>query len=633
MADKSPTDPRVDRVTKCYDLSQKAFQQTIIDSEEAFRYINNDSWSSTDKNNAVNAKKPALKYNILMPVINALKGNEQLARRRAIFKPRNLESIPVAEIVQGRWNALNDEQSIEEKLQQAFEDGLIMQKGGWIQRSFKVNEKGYLDYCYEVINAMRVYPDPELLTSDYNLKKINWLVKESWMTLDSIIDKYEVSEDEFKEEKKVQWWNNVGEFFKRFTDSDFSGNPNVNRENNTYKVLEMQEKKIRKVYRIYDNVNDIYFNLTPKQFKEAKAPNFIKVRETSEERIHFTTIVPFFSNVVVLDEDDKATVSNFDLFPFFSFQFNAQANEAESLIGNLEDAQDDLNKHKSQLRDYLTQMTADNRVVHGKEAELVEAMRRLGNQPGQVFNARNPSTKITRLGPDAIAPEIFINAGNSIELVDKMSAITPGVKGEEGKSGESNVLRQSKVERAAAVINPYFKGLSMLRKAIAEDYVDNFGFVHSELDRVIETKSAKGVFSEEIVNLVYGGEILNNVENASLHVELDEGEDNLTNKETNFETGLALWQLIAQVNPQLANALVGTLVESAPIPIAGKMMEVINDIIAKQGQEAEEMAELQKTREVLKNVEAERGMVVESQKIQLEQERLQKESQNKQAQN
>ena len=211
-----------DKVRKAFRYAQDSFAQAREDSEKAVRYLNNDTWTASEKSSATKYKKPTLKYNIIAPIISTLGGNEQLNRRRAKFKPTTVESVDVCDTIQGRWNALEDEQHIEDKLQIAFIDALTTKLGGWIQRSFVVNEEGYLDYEYSVLNNFRVWIDPETRANDYDLKHCRWLIKEGWEALDVITDMYSVPDEDMEKEKGRNWWDNLSEVFRRFADSTYS---------------------------------------------------------------------------------------------------------------------------------------------------------------------------------------------------------------------------------------------------------------------------------------------------------------------------------------------------------------------------------------------------------------------------
>ena len=614
--------PQAEKVIDCYDYSKEAFTKSIEYSEKAMRYVNNESWSDPDVSNATKYKNPTLKYNILIPILSTLQGNEQLNKKRAKIKPTDLNAVDVSDIIQGRWNALNDEQDIEEKIQIAFMDALITRMGGWIQRDFKLTDEGYLDFNYEVINNMRIWLDPETRASDYMLNNTRWVVKEGWESLDVIQDKYGLSDEDYKSEQKLAWWKNLIDTFQRFKDKKYTSDQNYDKENDRYKVLEMQERVSRKLYRVFDG--ESYYNLTPPQLRELRKTGIdIQVlNELYDDRIHTTTIIPYFDNVVVLDEDSPSPVGNFDVFPIFSYNYNLQVSEQTSLVDLLIDIQDDVNKGKSQTRDYVTQLLSGGVFIDKREKEAIKQLRKRGNMPNQVYELNNMALMPQRIAPGQIPPDIFTNTENSVQYAQRVSLINEAMKGETGRSGESGVLFQKKIERAAAAINPYFKNVSNLRKAIAKDFVDHFSYVYAEEDRVIAVKNQQNVYQESIINLNMAGQTLNNVTNLSLRVELDEGEDNVTAKEEGFERMLALTNVISQVNPAFVD--IRTLVASAPIPESDKMVEYIDSQMEAQSQAAGEQKQIEETKQNLENMKVQRGILNDEEKLRIEAQKVAK---------
>ena len=196
------------------------------------------------------------------------------------------------------------------------------------------------------------------------------------------------------------------------------------------------------------------------------------------------------------------------------------------------------------------------------------------------------------------------------------------MKGEAGKSGESGALFQKKVERAASAINPYFKNVSNLRKAIAKDFADHFSYVYAEEDRVVSVKNQQNIYQESIVNLNMAGQTLNNVTDLSMRVELDEGEDNVTAKEEGFERMLALTNVISQVNPAFVD--IRTLVASAPIPERDKMVEYIDSQMEAQSQAAGEQQQIEKTKQDLENMKIQRGILNDEEKLRIEAQKVAK---------
>ena len=618
-----------DKVLKAFDYARDSFQEARTESERAVRYLNNDTWTADEKTNAKKYKKPTLKYNIITPIVSTLVGNEQLNRRQARFKPTNIGGVQVSDIVQGRWNAIQDEQDFEDKLQIAFIDALTTKLGGWIERSFEINEHGYLDFKYDVVNNFRVHIDPETRANDYRLKHCRWLIKEGWEPLDVIAEKYGVDPKDEENERSLWWWNQLSSTIRRMTDKVYSNNlEHYDKENGRYRVLEMQERQIKKMVTAFDG--NEYYIIEKKDFKQRKQENeaLSIVREFDKEKIHVTTIIPYFQNLVVLDEEAKHGTSNFDCFPVWSYNYNVQVNEQTSLVDLLLDIQDDVNKSKSQVRDYVTQILSGGIFIDKREKETIKALKEKGNQPNMVYELNNPAITPQRLGPGSVPPDILTNAENSVQYAQRVSLVSEAMKGETARSGESGVLFEQKVQRAAAAINPYFKNLSRIRKVIAEDFVDNFGFVYAEEDRILRIKE-DDIFQDIIVNLNYAGNILNSVENPSVYVELDEGEDNITNVEDNFNRMIALTNVIGQINPAFVD--IRTLVESAPISGSDKMVAYIDQVMQSQSQQSEaegavaqQMQDIDKTKQILDNVKTQRGMINDEEKLRLEAKKIEK---------
>ena len=203
-------------------------------------------------------------------------------------------------------------------------------------------------------------------------------------------------------------------------------------------------------------------------------------------------------------------------------------------------------------------------------------------------------------------PDILINQENSRSYIDEVTLINQALRGGVGKSGESGDLFAQKVERAAAAVNPYFANLARLRKSLLEDFVDNFGFAYSEMDRTVDLKDPQtGEYVQQLVNITTTAGILDDVRNASMYVELDEGQDNVTYKEENFQQMLALVNIIAQHNPELVDWV--TLLNKAPLDGKDEMVKWAQQVLGQQSEDKAAAAFLEEQRQVVDNVAAERA--------------------------
>jgi len=625
--------PQAQKVLNAYELSKKAFYASRSDSELALRYLNNDQWSQENKDEAIANKKPYLTYNLIMQMILILVGNEQQVARRGKIKPRNTtkEWLDFAELVQMRWNAIVDEEELENKLQITFIDRLVTRLGGWIERRFELNREGYLDFKYEVANNFMLHFDPELKGSDYKLEKLRWVVKESWEPLDFIASTYDIPSELLKSEESKNWWTQIAEYFKRITNSGYSSSPNYDKENDRYKILEMVERQSRRMNVVYDGRETL--NLTDEDYnklKREKGNQIQLIMSYADEYLHYTTIIPFFNNVVVRDEDvfreDREKI-NFGLFGGFCYQFNMQASEITSLVMLLKDVQDDINKHKSQVRDYITQMLAGAVFIHYMDEDIYKKMKRQGNQPNQYYLVRDMNNMPQRMTPGNMPPEYLTNTENSVAFGERVSMINSAMKGISEKSGESGALFQQKVEKAAAALNPYYAQISSIRKFLLEDFVDNLKYVYSEKNRVVYGKDREGNLTEQVFNLQLGDEIINNLDNASFVVELDEGDDNITTKEDNFNKLLALVNIVAKINPELVD--VRLLYDTAPIPEAKKMVEYIDQVLQTQSEIASQQRAISDTKALIENENLKREMLLKEEELRLQARKMDEEAKKK----
>ncbi len=590
--------PQAEKVRLAWRVAESDYVDIVARSEECMRYVLNDPYSAGDKSRAQQFDKPLLKYTIMIPYLSTIIGNEQMNRRRALIKTRSLDPrmVNMVDILQGRWNAINDEQNVEEKTQIIFSDALIFPVGGYMIRSFEMNEMGYLDYHYGIANNMRLKLDPETKTSDYKLEKCRWLIKEGWERPEYIMDRWNVAQEDFEDYKKRNWWKKVTGYIKRFKESGFSGSTNYDKENDLYRILEMQERTQHRFVRVSNGTG--VMQIPQEMYKRLKPnnPDLEYLGEVEGEIIHITTIIPALNDLLVDDKDSEIPTKNFDVFRLGSYSYTNQVTEAVSLVELLMDIQDDINKGKSQNRDYLSQILAGIIVVPGKqEKDVYELLKEKSNQPGLVVNPKNPNTKITKLGPGNVPPELLGNTIDSLMHGDKIAQMPPVMRGESERSGESGRLFQKKSDRAAAAINPYYKNVSNFRKLIVEDYIDNFAYVYAEMDRPVQTKGkdedGNDLWDEVLVNLQMADEIINDTKNLSMYVELDEGEDNITAREENFNQLMALAEVIGQHNPAFVDVL--TLLRAAPVKGADKWIEFVIEMMKAQSEDAEAQKQIE----------------------------------------
>jgi len=615
MAQKVQMDSRVKKVLASYDSSKDHFAKAREKGEEMTRFIVNEMYSEDEKNAAKKYGKPLLTYNVLRSKWLALKGNEQLSSRKGQVKAVDDGQLEAVNKMQGRWDRIIDEEDLEDKFQTAFGDALVNPLGGYIIRRFKLTPDGYLDYHYDVGDPFSIHLDPKTTDRDFELEKCRWVILEDFQPIDVIEDMFDIDSALTKDREK--WWNRLTETIKNIVTEGGTDKAHRDEQNDTYRILEMRERTTAKVFVVEDEQGAMV-TLSAEEYRKRKK-NVTKIFTDTQNTIHVTTIIPYFQNVVALDEDIKTTTDNFGVFRITSFRDNVPAPEATSLFYTLRDPQLDINKAKSQFREYVSKIISGGLVVNQHEEELYKALKNKGNQPGFVGKSKgDPSQAVHQLQMGSTPPEILIQIQDSMNMVDKISLLEAAMTGGEGKSGESGVLFSQKVERASAAINPYYKHISILRKITLEDYVDNFSYVYAEMNRPIIGKDSDGKMFQDIINMQMGEMVVNDVQNLSAYVELDEGEDNITVKEDNFNKLLAWYQILLQANPDLASVAALPLLQLAPIFGKEKILAVIDETLQSQSQTAAQAQELQKTKEALEMQEIQHGMQMDEAKLEHE---------------
>jgi len=617
-------DPRVDKVLRLHRYSADAFLSARKSSEKAMRYINNIQWHPDDVAQNKKMKKPYLTYNIMIPIIAALKGHEELMRRRPKIRSINNKETYIAEILQGRFNAIMNEQDYAEKRLLVFIDALATRMGGWVQRDIIPNELGYLDFHYSVPNNMRIYLDPE--TRQYDLSDSGWLIKEGWYSLEEIEEKWGIDKNLAYKEADLKFWEKIIYSIKQMTESSYSKEDHYDKYNDKYRVYEMQERVEQPCYILFNGSEYEYVFKSEYDKNKEEYKGFDIVKSDTKKRMKLITVSPFFENVVLDDSFSNLPTNNFDVFPAWCYNFNIQKSETTSLGELLIDPQDDLNVSMSQIREFVTKSISSAMYVP-RDKKLAEDIRKHGNAAGQVYDTKSGDNKPYRMAPENLQQEILLSAQQPIQLIAAISGVQDALLGREGKSSESGALRQRKVESAAAAINDFFHNLWLMDLLIAKDYVDLFPYVYSEKDRIIRIKQARGTFDEQIINLEWGSEVLNNVENLSMYVEIDQGEDSVNVQEDAFEKWLALANVLAGINPAFVD--VRGLVEKAPIPDVDSWIEHIDKVTQEEGVDSERAKNLMEIKQTLETIKIERDMEIDSEKVAIERTKAQKEDKPK----
>nr|BDD44941.1 hypothetical protein 3 [Desulfobacterales bacterium] len=173
---------------------------------------------------------------------------------------------------------------------------------------------------------------------------------------------------------RKKWWKEFSDVIRKFlAEGGTVSGDHYNKRNDTFRRLEMREYVSKRVYVCEDNETGEMVTLDTKEYSKRKS-EVTKIYTDKQDTVHVTTILPYWNGLVVMDEEDKSPGNNLSVFRVSSFRDNVPACEATSWMLSLEDPQDDLNKLKSQTRDYMTNLISGGLIVNAAEKDLAETL-------------------------------------------------------------------------------------------------------------------------------------------------------------------------------------------------------------------------------------------------------------------
>lgn len=524
----------VNEINKIYDFLTDRYKKSFDESDKNFNYINNNCWDENTKIYLDKLGKPHLTYNFLFSVINTLVGNEQVSRKKIKFKAQTVEDETRAEIVQKRWETLSEEQSVEHKLQDIFQAGMIYNHGGWLQWRVDFDDMFNAEFFVEKVNPFDIMPEHE--SARYDLSDCSYILKKVWMSIEDIKKRF--SDAELKDESR-NWWDKLLDYISHNTASINA--KYYDKYNDKYLLLELQ-KKVDRVCNIVE-INGKTLSLTDDEINRIKesGEKVNVVAKRSGKRIRKTIVAPYFNEAVLYDADMPYPFPYFDVIPFYTQSFDNDACERKSLISYLTDAQDDINKAKSQHAEIVANLTSRETAVVSYDTKAIEAFENSAGEANAVIPVQSINNYQAINRSAGISPEILNRSVDGVNMIDRISQINSAMRGESERSGETGVLFDSKLNRAAMSINSYYESLSKTRKMLAQVYADLFPFIYFEMNRILNIKDNDN-FTDIVINIETGNGIINDMTNFSKNLIVTESDSTITKIEEEFNKEMFISQ-------------------------------------------------------------------------------------------
>ena len=163
------------QIKSIYESLKDQYSDSFDSSIRNHEYVLQKQWDQRTISKLNQLKKSYLTYNILIPTLNTLVGNEQLSQRRMIFVPQSHNDEQIVDIMNKRWEMLRNEQDLQRKEYEAFIDALIYNHGGHLEYNIQVDKYGDTEVVFEVGDPLNIMYEPN--SQKYDLSDCSYIIK------------------------------------------------------------------------------------------------------------------------------------------------------------------------------------------------------------------------------------------------------------------------------------------------------------------------------------------------------------------------------------------------------------------------------------------------------------------------
>ena len=153
------------------------------EAQECYRFYAGRQWTDEELAALDEQMRPAIVFNRVAPLVDAVLGHEANNRAEIRFMPRTQGDAGVAEILTNASSYFRDLCDAEHEESDAFRDALICGMG-WTQIRLSDERSPAYDLVEERVDPLEVYPDPAARKP--NLADARWLIREKRMSREEI---------------------------------------------------------------------------------------------------------------------------------------------------------------------------------------------------------------------------------------------------------------------------------------------------------------------------------------------------------------------------------------------------------------------------------------------------------------
>jgi len=577
-------------------------------------------WDKDAKTKLEYEDRPASAYNLIRPVLRALSSLEITGRKKVVAKPESGNDVELAQVVTHLLNHFLYKANFDQHKTRAFLDAIIARYGmlyvGW---NFADDPLGTLEIAS--IDPRRVMFEPDY--ADAQLVKCGYVLDRHPMSVEELINKYALKNNDLQDaiirESKPFFFQDptkrnraissklktlFSAVFEIVTDGDLSTDNSqlsskyqnwFNPISGKFDTIEFHEKRTERRMTVYSpslrrlvDITEGALDETKTKFDNEKIDIIKRKHELQgEPQVDLvnlkwiTTIVPAL-RLKVLDKQYPIQTKYFMHIPVFCYDYHADLINAQSVMDDLKDPQSDYNKARSTKLELLQRYISKGWVLEEGAIDGYEEDWTSGNLAPFRRIRSGYWNKIRPEEMNTINPELIRETQELPELIQHISGANKSMIAEpspEVKSGRQYNYMRNQSERSFGYI---FQNVDNTVKAVASTslaYIQKFVtaprvFRITENDEPVDLAvNQKVVEVDEYGRIVQ--RIVNDVTIGKYDIEIDETPYGTTAREIEFVKFQDMFQVIMQLNPNLAVKLLPIYIKASNTGYRSEIMKII----------------------------------------------------------
>lgn len=542
-------------------------------------------WSAEDRLYLESQRRPALQYNLMLPVLLYLTGKQRQDRAymRAIPNSDGVTeqaSQLMTKLMYWNYNRTRYEYEASKSNMHSMIAGI-----GWKHRWFNYLEGHWM--C-KAVDALRIRFD--IRTQSSTLDDCRYMQDTTWATKEEIfglIDDAETlnhvknlfyileprtNSTSFLDKQYANWtWN----YTPKQQEWDF-----IDSIEGRYRLIdhhEMRDVTECALIDVYDKDNFVIVTDMPAEQVQAliaSHPTFVKYEFTRKEFWH-TIICPAIQAVIV-DERYPIQTGQFAFAPVVCYDIIPQLRETTSVFTNLKDLNDSVNKRKSTMLEYIMKTVGGNWI--GREDSFVKEEDWESGASGIVLKYRKNTEKPVRDVPPPLSQGLVEYEIEDKEMIQKISGITPNLVGFKESANETGTLARQKIQQAEITFGQLFDNFNLSQRMDALDCIKQIQ-QGMTLPRQIRVLNNNGDPEWLQINWETLQGKVNDITFGEYDIEVDASRPSLTMQQLAF---YELSDVLKTMPPETSILLLDKYLMASSIPDKAVLVKRIQAVIRKQ---------------------------------------------------